>query len=39
MISIIVAVDEKGGIGKGNKLMWNIPADLKRFKGFNTMQF
>ena len=36
MISIIVAVDEKGGIGKGNKLMWNIPADLKRFKEITT---
>ena len=36
MISVIVATDEKGGIGKDNKLMWNIPADLKRFKEITT---
>ena len=36
MISILVAVDEKGGIGKGNNLMWNIPSDLKRFKEITT---
>ena len=36
MISIVVATDEKGGIGKDNKLMWNIPADLKRFKEITT---
>ena len=36
MISIIVATDEKGGIGKDNKLMWNIPSDLKRFKEITT---
>ena len=36
MISILVAVDEKGGIGKGNNLMWNIPTDLKRFKEITT---
>ena len=36
MISIIVATDEKGGIGMNNKLMWNIPADLKRFKQITT---
>ena len=36
MISIIVATDSKGGIGKDNKLMWNIPADLKRFKEITT---
>jgi dihydrofolate reductase len=32
MISIIVAVSEDWGIGKDNKLLWNIPGDLKRFK-------
>jgi dihydrofolate reductase len=32
MISIIVAVDEKRGIGKNNDLLVKIPADLKRFK-------
>ena len=36
MISIIVATDSRGGIGKDNKLMWNIPADLKRFKEITT---
>ena len=36
MISIIVAIDSTGGIGKDNKLMWNIPADLKRFKEITT---
>ncbi len=32
MISIIVAIDEKRGIGKDNKLLWHIPEDLQRFK-------
>src|SRR3989344_8013313 len=32
MISIIVAMDEKRGIGKHNNLMWKIPGELKRFK-------
>jgi dihydrofolate reductase len=32
MISIIVAVSEDWGIGKGNDLLWHIPEDLKRFK-------
>ena len=36
MISIVVATDSRGGIGKDNKLMWNIPADLKRFKEITT---
>jgi dihydrofolate reductase len=31
-ISIVVAMDEKNGIGKGNKLMWDIPEELKRFR-------
>lgn len=30
--SIIVAVDEKWGIGKNSVLPWHIPEDLKRFK-------
>ena len=34
--SIVVAIDSKGGIGKNNKLMWNIPSDLKRFKKITT---
>ena len=32
IISIIVAVDEVGGIGIDNKIPWYLPADLKRFK-------
>ena len=32
MISIIVAMDEKRGIGKNNALMWKIRGELKRFK-------
>lgn len=31
-ISIIVAHDLNGVIGKDNKLPWNLPTDLKRFK-------
>lgn len=32
MISIIVAVDEKRGIGKNNDLLFRIPEDFKRLK-------
>ncbi len=32
IISLIVAVDENGGIGKNNRLPWHLPSDLKRFK-------
>ncbi|MEK7186553.1 MAG: dihydrofolate reductase [Patescibacteria group bacterium] len=31
-VSIIVAMDDKRGIGKNNRLPWHIPEDLKRFK-------
>lgn len=31
-VSIIAAMDMARGIGKGNKLMWHISEDLKRFK-------
>ena len=31
-ISLIVAASQNGVIGKGNKLPWKLPADLKRFK-------
>lgn len=31
-ISIIVAIAENYAIGKDNRLLWHIPADLKRFK-------
>lgn len=36
MISIIAAVSEDLGIGKDNRLLWNIPEDLKRFKKLTT---
>ncbi len=32
ILSAIVAVDLKNGIGANNKLMWHMPADLKFFK-------
>ena len=32
MITIIAAVAKNEVIGKDNKLLWHIPADLKRFK-------
>jgi dihydrofolate reductase len=31
-ISIIVAIAENNAIGKENKLLWHISADMKRFK-------
>lgn len=36
MLSIIVAVANNNVIGKDNKLLWNIPEDLKRFKEITT---
>jgi dihydrofolate reductase len=35
-ISLIVAVDAEGGIGKNNDLMWNLPQDMKFFKDTTT---
>ncbi len=32
IISLIVAMDETGGIGQQNRLPWHLPSDLKRFK-------
>jgi dihydrofolate reductase len=36
MLSIIVATDTNGGIGKGNKLLFHIKEDMKRFKELTT---
>ncbi|MGQ9620035.1 MAG: dihydrofolate reductase [Bacteroidales bacterium] len=36
MISIIAAVSDDLGIGMDNRLLWHIPADLKRFKRLTT---
>lgn len=35
-ISIIVAMDEKRGIGKNNNLLFKIPEDFKRMRAFTT---
>lgn len=31
-LSIIVAIASNHGIGKDNRLLWHIPADLRRFR-------
>ena len=36
MLSIIVAIANNNVIGKDNKLIWHLPADLKRFKEITT---
>ena len=35
-LSIIVATDEKYGIGANNNLLWHISEDLQRFKSLTT---
>lgn len=32
MITIIAAIAKNNALGKDNKLIWNLPEDLKRFK-------
>ncbi len=32
IVSLLVAMDEKGGIGLDGRLPWHLSADLKRFK-------
>ena len=36
MITVIAAIAENNAIGKNNDLIWNLPADLKRFKKITT---
>ena len=36
MINIIAAINNNGGIGKDNKLLYRIPNDMKRFKTLTT---
>lgn len=36
IISLIAAIDENRAIGKDNKLIWDLPSDLRRFKQITT---
>ncbi|WP_299286567.1 dihydrofolate reductase [uncultured Mucilaginibacter sp.] len=36
LISLVVAVAANNAIGKNNKLLWHLPADLKHFKQITT---
>ncbi len=39
IISLIVAMDEQRGIGRGNALPWRLSDDLKRFKALTRGHF
>ncbi|RYG30137.1 MAG: dihydrofolate reductase, partial [Chitinophagaceae bacterium] len=32
IISLVVAASDNNVIGKNNKLLWNLPTDMKYFK-------
>ncbi|EAN80776.1 dihydrofolate reductase-thymidylate synthase, putative, partial [Trypanosoma cruzi] len=34
--SLVVAVDEHGGIGDGRSIPWNVPEDMKFFRDVTT---
>lgn len=34
MITLIAAIGPNGELGKDNKLLWNIPEDMKHFKSY-----
>ena len=36
MISIIVATDQRGAIGKDNSLLWRLPNDMRHFRELTT---
>ena len=36
MFNIILASDENNGIGKDNKIPWNIPMDVEIFKSLTS---
>lgn len=36
MVNIVAAISNNGVIGKGNKLPWHLPVDLKYFKQLTT---
>ncbi len=36
MISVIAAIGKNRELGKNNALLWNIPADMKRFRELTT---
>lgn len=37
MISLIAAIGKNNELGKGNTLLWHLPADLQHFKNITTL--